>query len=232
MLIPDSLSDGEYYLGLIVEPNYYEDVDNSNNTVASDNTFQKVTAPSNDNCEDAVVVELGDTEFSTLYASTDGADHPECEESGDGGVTVNDIWYAFVSPSSGTLTASTCDQVDYDSDLVLYSGSCDTSVLVACNDDGTGCGSYSSLLEAPVQQGSSYLLRVGGWNNNSAGTGTLSLTIETSVSGDINGDGTVDVEDLLLLIASWGSDGSDGTDLDGNGVVDVQDALILIANWG
>ncbi|MDP7008073.1 MAG: hypothetical protein QGI78_00715 [Phycisphaerales bacterium] len=232
VLIPNSLSDGEYYLGLIVEPNYYEDVDSSNNVVASDITFQKVTPPSNDNCEDAVVIGFGDTEFSTLYATTDGSEHPECEESGDGGATVHDIWYTFDSPASGTITISTCNQVDYDSDLVLYNGGCGAPNLVGCNDDGAGCSAYSSLLEAPVQQGVSYLLRVGGWNYNSAGEGTLTLSVEPSETGDINGDGLVDIEDLLLLLAAWGGEGNDGTDLDGNGVVDVEDLLIMIANFG
>ena len=56
--------------------------------------------------------------------------------------------------------------------------------------------------------------------------------METSSNGDVNGDGEIEVNDLLILIASWGSDGSNGTDLNGDGIVDVNDALILIANWG
>ncbi|MCZ6837570.1 MAG: hypothetical protein O7G85_17475 [Planctomycetota bacterium] len=43
-------------------------------------------------------------------------------------------------------------------------------------------------------------------------------------------DGTVDVEDLLDLLASWGSSG--GCDSDPNGVVDVDDLLDLLAAWG
>lgn len=185
----------------------------------------------NDDCSNAIPIGLGDTAFSTIGATTDGPAHPECEESGDGGVTGRDIWHTFESPSSGTLTISTCDQVDYDSDLVAYQGTCDNLILVGCNDDGNSCSGYSSHLEIPVQQGQTYRLRVGGWNESQYGSGTLSLSIEINSDGDVNGDGTVDVEDLLILIGSWGSDGSDGTDLNGDGVVDVADLLILIANW-
>ena len=55
-------------------------------------------------------------------------------------------------------------------------------------------------------------------------------TLFTSPS-DFNGDGNVNVEDLLQLIAAWGNTGGD-EDLDGNGNVGVNDLLIVIGNWG
>jgi hypothetical protein len=129
------------------------------------------------------------------------------------------------------LTISTCDQVDYDSDLVFYSGDCGSLDLVGCNDDGAGCSSYSSLLEVPVQQGQTYRLRVGGWNEYQFGSGLISISIDEAQEGDLDGDGDVDIADILLLIAGWGGDGSGGADLDGDGDVDVADMLILLANW-
>lgn len=52
--------------------------------------------------------------------------------------------------------------------------------------------------------------------------------------GDVNGDGNVNIYDLLLLLANWGPcDGSPCQgDLNGDGVVDLDDLEILIANWG
>jgi len=47
---------------------------------------------------------------------------------------------------------------------------------------------------------------------------------------DINEDGTVNTEDLLLLLANWGNSG-DG-DIDNNGVVNTADLLLLLAAWG
>ncbi|MAB83173.1 MAG: hypothetical protein CMJ24_07020 [Phycisphaerae bacterium] len=46
--------------------------------------------------------------------------------------------------------------------------------------------------------------------------------------GDITGDAAVGVNDLLAVIAAWGS--SDG-DADGNGTTNVDDLLIVIGNW-
>ena len=48
---------------------------------------------------------------------------------------------------------------------------------------------------------------------------------------DIDGNGTVAVSDILILIGGWG--GNDATqDLDGDGTVGVGDLLIVIAAWG
>ena len=48
---------------------------------------------------------------------------------------------------------------------------------------------------------------------------------------DVDGSGTVDVDDLLALIAGWG--GADpALDINGSGNVDVDDLLILIGAWG
>ena len=49
--------------------------------------------------------------------------------------------------------------------------------------------------------------------------------------GDINGDGTVDVIDLLAIIGAWGNTGGP-EDLDEDGIVAVGDLLIVISNLG
>lgn len=49
--------------------------------------------------------------------------------------------------------------------------------------------------------------------------------------GDINGDGAVNVQDLIVLLSSWGSCAGCPADLDGNGLVDFRDAIILFAAW-
>jgi hypothetical protein len=51
-----------------------------------------------------------------------------------------------------------------------------------------------------------------------------------SIPGDVNGDGVVNVEDILLLIGAWGSNDPDA-DVNGDGLVNVVDLLILIGNW-
>jgi acetyl esterase/lipase len=58
--------------------------------------------------------------------------------------------------------------------------------------------------------------------------------LRSAVVGDITGDGVVDVNDLLALLAAWGDcpGGSDcPADLNGDGVVNTSDLLALLAAW-
>ena len=48
---------------------------------------------------------------------------------------------------------------------------------------------------------------------------------------DINGDGYVDVSDLLTIIDHWGQTDSPA-DVNFDGIVDVSDLLIVVGNWG
>ncbi|HIB85321.1 MAG TPA: hypothetical protein EYO59_12215, partial [Chromatiaceae bacterium] len=125
------------------------------------------TLLANDECSGALPIALGQTEFNTTYA-TNNYSYEECLDGGDGSVTTQDIWYTYEAPSAGTLKISTCNQVDFDSVLLLYSGGCDSLVLIGCDDDTDGC-SLSSYLEVSVQQGQTYRLRVGGWLDNQFG---------------------------------------------------------------
>jgi len=50
--------------------------------------------------------------------------------------------------------------------------------------------------------------------------------------GDLNGDGVVEVNDIMILIMEWGSTTSVICDLNGDGVVEVNDLIILISAWG
>jgi hypothetical protein len=62
------------------------------------------------------------------------------------------------------------------------------------------------------------------------------LESAATVPGDANGDGFVDVVDLLMLVGSFGTASGDplydaACDFNNDGFVDVVDLLILVANW-
>ncbi len=67
------------------------------------------------------------------------------------------------------------------------------------------------------------------WANTGGRSDLPSLT--SHCPGDITGDDHVGVDDLLVIIAAWGSSDPDA-DLNEDGIVGVDDLLIVIANYG
>jgi hypothetical protein len=191
----------------------------------------------NDECEGRLPIFDGDTEYTTIGATTSLPPlEPVCEE-GFGLAFVNDIWFNWVATCTGIATFSTCNQVDYDSRLALYLKGTDPCVgeLIACNDDGVNCG-LTSLMTANVTAGTTYLLRVGGFSGSGSGTLTISCAAVCIPGPDRNGDGCVNGADLGIVIGNWDPDGSLGNgfgpgDANCDGVVNGADIGIVIGGW-
>ncbi len=55
------------------------------------------------------------------------------------------------------------------------------------------------------------------------------VMVATGIVGDLNGDGMVNIQDIVLIAASFGEAGENGADLNGDGEVNIQD-LVMAAN--
>jgi hypothetical protein len=136
--------------------------------------------PVNNFCANAIPVFLGlDQDFSTADATTDGPDHPDNPCFGFNSLSAdNDIWYTFTPDYTGFAEWATCNTINFDSRLAVYNpGSACPPLdedLYSCNDDGADCENYSSLVVFPVEEGETYLLRLGGYSGES-GLGTFDL---------------------------------------------------------
>lgn len=68
-----------------------------------------------------------------------------------------------------------------------------------------------------------------------AGNVSTPASINTStlkdIPADFNGDGNVNIFDLSMLLARWGSTTETAYDLNGNGRVDIFDLSMLLGNW-
>ena len=143
-----------------------------------------------DDCGWAFDAILGSNTFDTSNATPSSPEPDElmCEGTYLDWGTVNpDIWFKYMPTSTGVHTFTTCDSSGYanfDTSMVLYDTGC--SNQVACNgDDPTGdtsCQGYYSTISYNLTSGTSYFIRIGGWNGDS-GQGMLTIT-EDGGGGD------------------------------------------------
>ena len=142
-----------------------------------------------DECSGAIDIGLGTTPFDTsaMTDSPEPYDDLGCEGTLLG-LMYSDIWFDFTAPSTGLATISLCSsEVEFDSDLVIYSGSCSQLTQVACNGDGVdaqgqACPDFTSRISGlPMTAGESFLIRVGGFDSvgqGESGPGSITVTID------------------------------------------------------
>ncbi len=104
---------------------------------------------------------------------------------------------------------------------------------------GDGANGFVSALTAFVEPSGHSVLAVGGdftmIGGETANRVAFLRPAPPAVPGDIDGNGLVDVSDLLSLLAGWGDcpdpPADCPADLDGDDAVGVIDLLILLADW-
>ncbi len=147
-----------------------------------------------------------------------------------GGEDANDVWIEWTAPCDGVARFDLCES-NFDTVMTIYD-SCDTPLddFLECNDDSTGIcgGSLQSEIEGEVFAGTTYYVRIAGWDN-AEGTYTLNVTLD--IPGDANADLNVGLADLLAVLSNWGTAGPTG-DVDDDGAVDLSDLLAVLSNWG
>jgi hypothetical protein len=79
---------------------------------------------------------------------------------------------------------------------------------------------------AGALSGGGYVFSPGFWKDQQLGPHRC----DADVAPAPNGDGLVNVDDLILVILTWGPGGA--ADADGNGTVDVDDLTAVILAWG
>jgi hypothetical protein len=140
---------------------------------------ESVTCPiagAGDECNNAMIAIVGANPFETNTAtpSDDQPDEGQCPGTYLDWDNSPDIWFRFVAKSSGSMEFTTCDPSSYDTSMALYADSCTNQV--ACNGDasGSGCQAYHSTINYNVESGSTYYIRIGGWQG-ATGEGTLTI---------------------------------------------------------
>lgn len=184
--------------------------------------------PINNACGSATLIQSGSTAFTILYATTDGPTEPEgCGFVGEAQIE-NDIWFRYFAPCAGMVTVSLCG-ANFDARLAAYVGCpSDSGHAVTCDDDYCGAAPQLRFHNGGPTL---YRLRIGA-AAGSIGSGVM-VVFCTPCPGDIaNGDGIVDIDDLLIIINHWGFAAPDPGDITGNGIVDIDDLHEVVDGWG
>jgi hypothetical protein len=117
-----------------------------------------VPAPSNDECMNAQNISCGNSLSGTLNGATfDNV--PNCLSQGNG---EDGVWYLLTGNNS-YVTLSTCGgQMQFDSQISVYSGDCSNLSCVAANDDNPLCESNgtSSFISFNAISGTNYFIRL------------------------------------------------------------------------
>jgi hypothetical protein len=132
----------------------------------------------NDQCRDQIEVTDGNIAYTNVGATTDGPEEPQACRFNFFDNISSDIWYRYTATCNGELSVDLCES-DFDTKVAVYGGrQCPvTSPPLACNDDFCGIQSRATL---PVQQGSYYTIRVGGYFG-AQGTGVMKLHCSTVI---------------------------------------------------
>ena len=135
--------------------------------------------PNNDTCDDAFLVDVpSQTPGRTTASTIDGASTCQSVDQ-----TAPGVWYEVIG-SGTTMTASTCNDADFDSKLSVYCSGCGGQACVAANDDAAdACGQLVANDRATVSwcssPGTVYHILVHGY-----GSATGSFDLDVSHDGN------------------------------------------------
>jgi hypothetical protein len=131
-------------------------------------------APANDDCAGALTVVDGPNGPFDNSLATDSPEAWPC-----GGAASADLWFSYTATASGQASASTCGST-LDTKIEVFDGACGALVSLVCNDDAC---SFQSTASWAATAGTTYLVRVGGWNG-SIGTFGLDMSVAPAVTND------------------------------------------------
>lgn len=199
----------------------------------------RYSAPANDECANATVVNDG-----TYYGHNMGA-----VTNGDATCGLNNsaqVWYTYKVIFDGELEVSTCGTHDWfgidrgmDTVLSIHTTCPGTAANeLACNDDSGACGGIGDIRDSyvriPVDRGQIVTIQVASYFNSAPGVFQLHVNCLPQCPGDTNGDNAVNFADLEILLDEWNTVVSPGTggDVTGDGLVNFADLEVLLEHWG
>lgn len=176
------------------------------------------TPPGNDDCSNAIALTCSSvTPTDTTDASLDTDDVLTCGPASAAG----NIWYTYTGPGTAESielsmcndTAATPGDAAYDSKIYVYAsgdGTCGTLVCEANNDDGAGCGAFSSIVNFISDGTTTYYIAISGFGTD-VGAGNLSLTCTPAVAPNVANQDCGTAVVMAVDGVAVGTDNENGT---------------------
>lgn len=166
-----------------------------------------IVAPTNDDCSGAITLTANSTCSYSTYTNSgatasSGVPAPGCANYAGG-----DVWFSVVVPSNGTINVDTQTGIMTDGGMALYSGTCGSLTLLACDDDSSANGLMPYLTQTGLTPGQTVYIRMWEYGNDNNGTfgicvtspippsndnciGATTLTVNPTITCTINTNGT------------------------------------------
>jgi hypothetical protein len=139
--------------------------------------------PVHDECVNASLISVN----VTNYYSTSNATTSEIET--EIGVIYKDVWYAFTANEDSTFLVSTCLSY-FDTKIAIYDKGCGNIVDYSewkYNDDTYNCeDDLNSEIKFEGKQGTTYLLRIGGYDSLNYGDGSITIEYTEPIKPVVN----------------------------------------------
>ncbi len=189
----------------------------------------------NDSFEDAITVNSGNGTMSVMLGN--GSELGSASSFGVGTNPESVVIADFDNDGDEDLAVSVVGSSSGEREIQVIRNDTETTLILIA-DQIAGSGTNPEMVEHGDFNSDGLLdivsiIELDSVNGTSPGIGVfMNITaVVNDCEGDIDGNGTVEVTDLLEVIAAWGSSDANA-DVDGSGTVDVSDLLLVVANWG
>lgn len=166
--------------GLSPNTTYYIRAGSTQDLSVNEGTFglclKSISAPANDLCSGAIQLTYNVSQnFNSELATDDGS------ATNSVGIIYKDLWYKIQTPYTLTYDVTTCGS-DFDTKIAVYQANNCSAITpgsdIVGNDDDFTCitSSLNSFAQFQGIGGTTYYIRVGGFDNGEFGNGVILVT--------------------------------------------------------